>query len=294
MKAKLFLGIATIGLLTSCGSDIVIQDLDSNLGTETPDVTFSATIENQTDTRTALSDYANGNGYHSLYWTKGDAVSIYDGTSTSLFTTDSDGSSSGTFTRKEGRIDSDASVYTAFYPSSITMDNMTLPVEQSYKEKNVANFPMYARSYTKELAFKNLCGIIRLSLKCTETDAVKVSKICLSADNAGMSGRFSVGEDGAAIVQGTDGVILTCSSPIVLYKSIETDFNIIVPKGSYNPLKVKIYDAEGKEITLVSEAPVSVARSGITRIAQTLNTTSFGSSLEMIPITESDVEFTDR
>lgn len=293
MKAKFFFGVAAMVLLASCES-VIEQDLEVTMGGEASDMTVTAVIESKAGTRTALSDEANSSGYHSLYWEKGDAISISDGESTAVFTTESDGTSTGVFTRKEGRIDGNAYSYTAFYPSSITASNVTLPAEQNYVEDNVENFPMYAKSYTKEFAFKNLCGIIRLSLKKEESTTVKVSSISLSADNAGMSGSFTVGTDGAANVSGTDGVQLVCAQPVTLYSSLETDFNIIVPKGSYNPLKVKISCADGKEVNLVSEAAVKVARSGITKIDITLSSSSFDSSLEMIPITESDVEFTDR
>lgn len=293
MKAKLFFGMAAMVLLASCDS-IFEQDLEVTLDTETSDMTVTAVIEGKADTRTALSDEADNAGYYFLYWTKGDAISISDGENTAIFTTESDGTSTGEFTRKEGQIDNDAYSYTAFYPSSITSNNMTLPAEQNYVSDNVENFPMYAKSCTKELAFKNLCGIIRLCLKYEDSETIQVSSISLSADNAGMSGSFTVGTDGSAEVSGGDGVQLTCAHPVTIYKNQGTDFNIVVPKGSYNPLRVKINNADGKEVNLISEAAVKVDRSGITKIAITLSPFSFGSSLEMIPITESDVEFTDR
>lgn len=280
-------------LLTSCES-IFTQDVELELDNQTTDMTFSAVIESKADTRTAMSDEANSAGYYSLYWTKGDDISISDGENTAIFTTESDGTSSGDFIRKEGRIDGDAFVYTAFYPSSITLSYMVLPAEQKYVKNNVKNFPMHAKSYTKDLEFKNLCGIIRFSLKSEESGSIEVSNICLSADNAGMSGSFTIGEDGSAMVAGSDGVVLTCEKAVPLYKNLETDFNIVVPQGDYDPLRVKISDVSGKEVNLVSEGKIQVRRSGITKIALTLGSSSFDSSLEMISITESDVEFTDR
>lgn len=293
MKTRFFLGIVAMALLTSCES-IFTQDVEVELGTDATDMTFSAVIESKANTRTALSDEANSAGFYSLYWTKGDDISISDGENTAIFTTEDDGTSSGNFTRKEGRIDGDAFVYTAFYPSSITASHMVLPAEQKYVADNVGNFPMHAKSYTKDLEFRNLCGIIRLSLKSEETGSIEVSSISLSADNAGMSGSFTIGEDGSAIVDGSDGVVLTCEKAVPLYKNLETDFNIVVPQGDYDPLRVKISDVTGKEVNLVSEGKIHVGRSGITKIALTLGSSSFDSSLEMIPITESDVEFTDR
>ena len=109
-----------------------------------------------------------------------------------------------------------------------------------------------------------------------------------------MSGTFTVSEDNAAVVSENNGVILSCGVPQSLYRSSTTDFNIIVPKGSYNPLKVKITDSDGREINLVSEEAITVKRSEITRITLTLAKSAFETSLETIPITDSDVDFTER
>ena len=292
MKTKFYFGMAVIALLTSCES-LLTEEIVVSIDDKTPEVTFSATIETGNTTRTALSDRPTGAGYYSLYWTKGDAISVSDGENTAIFTTESDKSSIGEFTRKQGTIDGEATCYTAFYPSDITADRMWLSDKQKYVADNVENFPMYAISNTKDLKFKNLCGIISLNLRNRETGSVEVSSISLSADNAGMSGSFTIGEDGEAVVNGYGGVVLSCESAVPLDNS-ETSFNIIVPKGDYNPLRIKITDAEGKEVNLVSEGKIHVSRSGMTRITLTLGSSSFDSSLETIPITESDVEFTDR
>lgn len=293
MKTKFFIGIAATLLMTSCDK-LFTQTMDITIDPFAPDMTFSAVIENQPSTKTELEDNTSGANYYILSWTKGDAISISDGENTARFTTENSGTQSAKLTLKEGVINDDAFHYTAFYPSTITPDNMELPAEQEYVTDNVKDFPMYAQSENRELKFKNLCGIIRLSLKSEESGSMKVASISLSADDAGMSGDFTVGTDGSAIVSGNNGVILACKSPVSLYKTLETHFNIIVPPGNYNPLKVKILDTENKEINLVSEGNIQVRRSGITLIRLTLNTSSFDSSLEMIPITEADVEFTNR
>ena len=82
--------------------------------------------------------------------------------------------------------------------------------------------------------------------------------------------------------------------PCSLYTSVTTDFNVIVPQGNYNPLKIKIRNADGKEINFESEDAITVMRSEITRINLTIFKSSFNTSLETIPITDSDVEFTER
>ena len=99
-----------------------------------------------------------------------------------------------------------------------------------------------------------------------------------------------------SVVHAVKGVSLNCETPVPIYTSTETDFNIVVPQDDYDPLYVTITDAEGKKVDLESEGKVRVTRSGITRISLLLSSSSFSfdSSLERIPITDTDVDFTDR
>ena len=290
MKSKFFFGIAAMLLFASCEDSFEVEvENDVNNPTEV----FTATTDSGQSTRTSLSGYTNADGCYSLYWSKGDAISISDGVCTAVYTTDDNHLSTAEFVRSEGSISNTASQYTAFYPSAITVSNMVLPATQNYVSDNVENYPMRAVSTDKNLAFKNLCGIIRFSLKSEERGQVSISSISLSADK-GMSGTFTVDEDNAAVVSGSDGVVLNCAEARSLYTTSATDFNIIVPQGEYNPLKVKICDSDGKEVNLVSEDGISVKRSEITRITLTLAKSTFETSLETIPITDSDVDFTER
>ena len=290
MRTKFFFGIAAMLLFASCEE---FFEMETNLEIGNPSEVFIATSESESSTRTSLSGDTNDDGCYSLYWSKGDAISISDGVSTAVYVTGDSNSSTAEFTKSAGSISNAATQYTAFYPSTITVSNMVLPASQNYVSDNVENFPMRAVSTNKDLAFKNLCGIIRFSLKSEESGQVCISSIILSADQ-GMSGTFTVGEDNAAVVTGTDGVVLTCAEAEQLYATSTTDFNIIVPQGEYNPLMVKICDADGNEVNLVSEDAISVKRSEITRITLTLAKSTFETSLETIPITDSDVDFTER
>lgn len=290
MRSKIFFGIAAMLLFSSCEESF---EIGTNLEGVNSSEVFTATTESDPSTRTSISGYTNDDGCYALYWTKGDAISISDGVNTAVYTTSDSNSSTAEFVLSEGFVNNSASQYTAFYPSTITMSNMVLPATQNYVSDNVENFPMCAVSTNKDLAFKNLCGIIRFSLKSEESGQVSISSISLSADQ-GMSGTFTVGDDNAAVVSGSDGVVLNCADAKMLYTTSATDFNIIVPQGEYNPLKVKICEADGKEINLVSEGAISVKRSEITRIILTLAKSTFDTSLETIPITDSDVDFTER
>lgn len=291
MKTRTILGIAAMSLFASCEDIVTTNEIES--GTGASDMVFDATTEEEFFSRTAISGNTNYDGCYSLVWKAGDAISLSDGMNSAVFETESNGTSSAKFYAKKGNVN-DGATYTAFYPSTITADRMSLPSNQNYVYKNVEGFPMRAVSRDRNLQFKNLCGIVRLSLSAEENGAVSISKISLSADNQGMSGTFTIDGENAAVVNGTNGVVLNCDVPVVLSASVATDFNIIVPKGRYNSFKVKISCSNGKEVVLVAANVVSVRRSEITRIPLTLGESSFNSSLETIPITDSDVEFTER
>lgn len=290
MKTKLLSCIATIFLFSSC-VESYYNDVEDTV--DPSDISFTAVMDFTPQTRTSLSNQVNSNGAYSLNWMQGDLISVTDGERTAVFGTQDNNVASAKFTRKEGKIDNEAAQYIAFYPSSITMSNMVLPATQNYIGNNVEKFPMRAISADKNLAFKSLCGIMRFSIISEEEGLEGVTSISLSADK-GMSGAFTVGEDNSAVVSGGDGVVLNCSTPQVLESANAKDFNIIVPAGEYNPLSVKIKDASGKEINLVSTSVVPVKRSGITRISLKLAKSSFDSTMETIPITDSDVDFTER
>lgn len=291
MKTKLFFIVVAMSLLASCTEDIYVELKDEVRPVEK--VVFSAFMENYAKTRTEISKYPIS-GYYSLSWMRGDAISIYDGRNTAVFTTENDQSSSAEFVLAEGQINNEATEYKAFYPSSITVYNQELPATQHYVKDNVENFPMYACSKSKDLEFKNLCGIIQLRLKNGADSSIGVSSIGLSSVNSGMSGEFTIGIDGAAEVEGTDGVVLVCEKPVSLSEFADTDFNITVPQGEYDPLRVDLHLADGKVMQLASTGKVSVKRSGMTRIEITLSKSSYESSLEMIPVTDADVDFTNR
>lgn len=290
MKTKLIYTLAAMLCFASCQKTI-IMDLTIDFSERSDN--FTATTETELSTRTAISDDINSSGEHALYWMAGDQISIYDGTNTAIYSTDSNLSTTAEFARSKGLISNSATEYVAFYPSTITVADMTLPALQNYVENNVENFPMRAISTNKTLSFNNLCGIFRFSLKSEEDNMINISSIVLSADK-GMSGTFTVGNDNAAVVLGTDGVVLNCTEPVELNSTTSKQFNIVVPQGEYNPLKVKICSSDGKEINLVSEGTIKVNRSEITNISLTLSKSTFDTSLESIPITDVDVDFTER
>lgn len=294
-----FAVVATAFAMASCQSELVeemIVDLNINVtATTTPE--FEATIEdncgNKVSTRTAVSSSPNSNGNYTLSWQAGDEISITDGYTSAIYATDNAGSNA-TFTRKSGNISCNASSFKAFYPSSLNPQNLELPLVQEYILGNVKNFPMYAETCNKTLSFKNLCGIFRLCLKNETGSTVKVKNVSVLADGRGLAGSFSIDNTGAAVVCGNNGVTLLCACPVELSACNGTDFNVILPKGDYCSLKLKITTEDGKVINMKSNSTISIRRSGITKVCVSLKPTTFDGGLEDITFCESDVDFSER
>lgn len=290
MKTRLLFIIAAIFMLASCESLFTIYPTVESVDST---ITFTANTESEAETRTSLSYSADENGLYSLTWNKGDEISIYDGTSTSVFSTDDSYSATAEFKQKTGETDKNAASYTAFYPASITVNNMVLPSQQRYVSNGILNFPMYAYSTNRNLQFKNICGILKVSVKTKESTDVSVSSISVSSEK-GISGTFTVADDYSAVVDGDDGVVLNCEEPVRLYNASYQEFSIIVPPGAYEAMKICITTKDGRSINLVANGTVNIDRSSITHVKISLGDFAFDSSLEMVPVVDSDVEFTER
>lgn len=300
MKAKIYftaMALASLSLV-SCESIITEEmTIDLNLSiTESTTPEFEAFVEDGCSgtTRTALSNTTNCNGNYYLTWQKDDAISITDGTNSAIYKTTECGANAK-FEKESGRISNTVAMYKAFYPSYLTPQNMELPVIQEYVEKGVKDFPMYAESCSTTLQFKNLCGILRVSLKNLDTDNyASIKNITVMVDGKGLSGKFTIGECGAAITCGTGTATLNCASPVALNSCSATDFNIILPKGEYCGMKLKITTEDGKVINMKAQGAINIRRSGITKVNIALKPATFTGGLEDITITESDVEFNER
>lgn len=297
----LFSVFAASMLLVSCDvisiTDQVVLTvaIEGSVEPKSPD--FYAEIvdnfSNKSVTRSSISPTPNEDGTYSLSWSAGDEISISEGYNSAIYTTDV-ASATSKFTKKSGYISSAASKYIAFYPATLTPKNQKLPSVQEYVYGDVKNYPMYAESDGYNLSFKNLCGILRFSLRNVEAErSIAVKSISVSDDNKGLSGDFTIDESSAAIVTGRDGVILKCESPVVL-GTVAKDFNIVVPKGEYETMKIKITTEDGKIVNLEGKSAVNINRSGITRVNVALKPADFTNALEVITFTDSDVEFNER
>jgi len=281
--------IVTATFISSCTETINLEYKNElTIGAES----FDAEVESTSITRTSLGTL--GPSGYSLVWTSGDKISVSDGTSTAVYSTSGNGTSSASFVWSSGKLGNSASEYTAFYPSAITADNMSLPAEQEYVEGDVKDFPMYAKSSDRTLQFKNLCGIVQFDITDNdEASDYSVSAIHLSCDGKGLSGPFTIGEDHAAVVSAESGVSLKCKTAQALGATAKS-FNIVVPAGNYDNLKAVVDFSDGSSRTYQSGGTAKVKRSSIVRYAVSVKASELSGSLELIPVEDGDVDFSER
>lgn len=230
----------------------------------------------ENETRTALSG-SDTEGYQ-VVWSEGDKITI----GTETFDID-EKSIAGTTAKFTGnKLDEDT--YTALYG----INEMVWPSKQTYKEGNVANFPMYASATVdaerniSPLSFKNLGGLLRLTVKGASTR--KIKSIEVASDNP-MAGVFTISKDAARIttkatIDPINSIVLDCGSNGVPLSADGTDFYIALPirrVGNYTGVKIYLTSTDGNVCvkTFKGTDGLSIARSQITKASFTVKETEF-------------------
>ena len=162
MSLALLVGLVS---LTSCKKE-------NTLGNGTQ---FRATVEDCTSLngKTALDGF-------NLNWVAGDQIAIYGTAGAGIYSaTPQTPATVAVFDNVSGSTGDGP--FRAFYPSTLTTDgvNITLPTTQTYVEGSINEFPMYAESNDNQLAFKNLCGVLKLDL--TKAN-INISTITITAE----------------------------------------------------------------------------------------------------------------
>ena len=249
MKKSLFVLAAAAAVLAGCQ-----QENFSAFKADKADFTkgIKAVIAAD-ETRTSV--VADGDVYH-VNWVSGDQIILQSSSSTDFYETKDSNKSIASFYLSSGdsiAFDGTTEVE-AFYPASYFIKSsaiVALPATQGYSASGIINNPMYAKAVpgTTDIPtfeFKNLCGVLKINATSTVA-GVAVKSIALKADK-GMSGSFKI-VDGAAVVNGKDGVTLKCDEAVAL-GSTPTAFYIAVPANNYSNFQITVTNVDGKKQTL--------------------------------------------
>ena len=273
MKKLLAAAFISVTALTACQEEQFADYIN--------DENFHATVETfGTGTRTAIGESL------SVVWTSEDRIAIFEGSDKGYayqVMKTSVGSSFGEFSpvgnlSTEGSgaaIEGTVAVYPFSEELSVTpdgnggfvIDGLDFPEEQTYTTGSFSDkaFPMTAvcENGGKSLSFKNIGGVLRLSLK----GDYAVSSITVKGNSGELisgSGTVTVGPDGIPAVTMSDdasrSVTLVCSPAVQLDTDNAREFYISIPVTEFETgFTVTVTDSEGntyrKQTTLAN--PVS-------------------------------------
>ncbi len=259
------MALVSAALLSVVGCEKKNGSIEPNTQT-----TLTASMEQQgSDTKTTLVG-------QEVRWSSGDKIAVFFGdvTTRNEFTLASgQGTKSATFTGSG----SDAKAY-AFYPYSagvtISSDktiSFTLPSEQTYRPEGgfaTDMNPMVAyRTAEGTLEFKNLCGILKITLNASSGKTIK--RIIVRSQTTKLSGKATVAmtytagnpeivmasdaEYTVALNLGTSGVTLNAN----------TDFYIVVPPidvKADNKLTVHVESTTGGMLKSTTKTAAAITR----------------------------------
>ena len=223
---------------------------------------FRATMEGCTgqNDKTVLDGTA-------LNWVEGDQIVVYGNAGSGLYTaTPQTPATVALFDNVSG--ETGDGPFRAYYPSTLTTDgvNITLPAAQTYVAGSINEFPMYAESGNNQLAFKNLCGVLKLHLTKANTS---ISTIAVTA-NTEINGAFSIDFTNGIpetdyVSDGTNTTLLTCATAQAIDNG--ADFYIYLPADSYTGLQIEMNTDDGKYCVKTANTTINVVRSQYTLVS---------------------------
>lgn len=256
--------VLTLGL-ASCAKE---ADQEHPINTEgARQISVWAQIDDEATTKTALSGN-DAEGYQVL-WSEGDEITVADGLNSTFTLVEGAGTSRGRFV---GTSEAGDGTYDVFYAASVATNYKTLRSTSQYNgDKDITSAPMVATITISNgeatiTDFKNLCGLLRLTLKGSGT--VKGIKIYASQ---ALYGNFDIDSDGSAVITSSpynDYITQTCENGVSL-SSTGTDFYISLPPNDYTGVKIDVSDFAGHTCTktLKAEKSLNIARAQITPVA---------------------------
>lgn len=184
--------------------------------------------------------------------------------------------------------------YNAYFPAHLyNGEEATLPafITEAWAEGRF-NMPMYAQSNTSELNFKNLCGVLKISVNNVQFS--KVQSIRVSSANKALSGKFTVDSNNSAVLTNASAIannITIMYTEAVPTTEEGTSFYIPVPAQTYRNLKIEV-SSDGisyKPLTTADNVDVTVERNKIYPI-QFAYQIPFGTGYTTAKISNKDVD----
>lgn len=279
---SLFSGIAFL-LLSSCKVDTPIE-----IRKDLSPVSFQASIV-QGPGQDPVCKVTVGEGEHAcpILWESGDRIAVL-GTACdtpSVYITDANGTSTAKFQHDGGIADNPylkaSNTYIATYPATATCSDgkirLEVPYRQTYRKDGIIKdaWPMLAFSSDNELHFKNLCGLVKLSLSSGFTcQAIRQIKIGARQNIGNVKFACTGPEDIAleSVPNGTETigqtVTLTCpQEELAVISESQTAFYIAIAPGRYSNLAFQLEDYEGNFYAYSIPGSTEIQRNTITEFS---------------------------
>lgn len=273
MKRLTVFTLIAVSMLPACTNE-ALQEKAAN-----QNYSFTARTDAGIKTRTCLGEVLSNETYP-LLWEKGDRIIIAPSgkPATSYYETqdqDSDVAEFRFISGLEGNaMPPENTALTALYPADAYKftdgkHTINIPENQTYRKNNISSgtMPMIAGATSRELSFRNVCGILRLRLNTLEQD-IRLSSIKVAADK-GLAGPIATfegtdvtwnnpdGETGHGITLSCDGVALSPEPE---------DFYIVLPPGNYRGFKIQLETEGPNKKTYRMNEVLVIERSAITTV----------------------------
>lgn len=273
MKRLTVFTLIAVSMLPACTNE-ALQEKAAN-----QNYSFTARTDAGIKTRTCLGEVLSNETYP-LLWEKGDRIIIAPSgkPATSYYETQGQDNDVAEFRFISG-LDGNAmppenTALTALYPADAYKftdgkHTINIPENQTYRKNNISSgtMPMIAGATSRELSFRNVCGILRLRLNTLEQD-IRLSSIKVAADK-GLAGPI-------ATFKGTDvtwnnpdsetghGITLSCDG--VALSPEPEDFYIVLPPGNYSGFKIQLETEGPDKKTYRMDGVLEIERSAITTV----------------------------
>lgn len=273
MKRLTVFTLIAVSMLPACTNE-ALQEKAAN-----QNYSFTARTDTGIKTRTCLGEVLSNETYPML-WEKGDRIIIAPSgkPATSYYETQEQGCDVAEFRFISGlegnEMPPENTALTALYPADAYKftdgkHTINIPENQTYRKNNISSgtMPMIAGATSRELSFRNVCGILRLRLNTLEQD-IRLSSIKVAADK-GLAGPIATFEGTDVTWNNPDsetghGITLSCDG--VALSPEPEDFYIVLPPGNYSGFTIQL-ETEGldKKTYRMNEV-LEIERSAITTV----------------------------
>lgn len=273
MKRLTVFTLIAVSMLPACTND-ALQEKAAN-----QNYRFTARTDAGIKTRTCLGEVLSNETYP-LLWEKGDRIIIAPSgkPATSYYETqgqDKDVAEFRFISDLEGNaMPPENTALTALYPADAYKftdgkHTISIPENQTYRKNNISSgtMPMIAGATSRELSFRNVCGILRLHLNTLEQD-IRLSSIKVAADK-GLAGPIATFEGTDVTWNNPDsetgrGITLSCDG--VALSPEPEDFYIVLPPGNYSGFKIQLETEGPDKKTYSMDEVLEIERSAITTV----------------------------